>query len=79
MGDLDDKSKIPIWWVAVILVSVVGASVRGAFWTANVDNRLANLEQSIMRIEQALGTNRPGPVKDSASAYLIRPAAAAEH
>lgn len=47
---LDDKTRVPLLWIAGVCVSVVGLAIVSTFWISgqlhNIDARLTNIEQS---------------------------------
>jgi len=47
MSKIDDKTSIPLWWVAVAGVSILTWTWVGATWVKGVDDRLSRIETKL--------------------------------
>lgn len=50
MGDLDEKTKIPFWWVAASIPFLIGAIA----WMTSVDSKATEAREQLKGVQEVL-------------------------
>lgn len=64
MNKIDEKTSVPISWVAIVLVLVAGWAIIASTWVKGVNDRLGRIEAFLHISDNAVASS-PGLIKSA--------------